>query len=145
MSWNDRFGKENRPTNEELLQFLGAAKLRWSTLVDTIETTYHVTPRLEYSTCSGQPGWNVKYKKGGKSLCTLYPMEDYFIVLVVVGTKEENEVQLAASAGVFCDEVRELYENTKFSAMGKWLMIQVKGQQEAEDVLKLIEIRMKTR
>jgi len=145
MSWNDRFGKENMPTNEELLQFLGEAKLRWSTLVETIETTYHVMPRLEYSTCSGQPGWNVKYKKGGKSLCTLYPMEDYFIVLVVVGTKEENEVQLAASAGVFCDEVRELYENTKFSAMGKWLMIQVKGQQEAEDVLKLIEIRMKTR
>ena len=145
MSWNDRFGKENMPTNEELLQFLGEAKLRWSTLVETIETTYNVTPRLEYSTCSGQPGWNVKYKKGGKSLCTLYPMEDYFIVLVVVGTREENEVQLAASAGVFCDEVRELYENTKFSAMGKWLMIQVKGQQEAEDVLKLIEIRMKTR
>ena len=45
MSWNDRFGKENMPTNEELLQFLGEAKLRWSTLVETIETTDHVMPR----------------------------------------------------------------------------------------------------
>ncbi|WP_423245054.1 DUF3788 family protein [Heliorestis acidaminivorans] len=26
---------------------------------------------MTYSKCSAQPGWNVKYKKSGKSLCTL--------------------------------------------------------------------------
>ncbi len=35
--------------------------------------------QLEYSKCSLKPGWNVKYKKSGKALCALYPMEDYFI------------------------------------------------------------------
>ncbi len=144
MNWNESFGKEHMPTNEEVLQFLGKAEPLWSWLVRTIETVYRVMPRLEHSTCSGQPGWNIKYKKSGKSLCTLYPMQDYFIALVVIGTKEENEVQLAARSGVFGNTVRELYENTRFSAMGKWLMIPVKEQEEAEDVLKLIEIRMKT-
>jgi hypothetical protein len=37
----------------------------------------------------------VKYQNSGKSLCTLYPMEGYFIALVVIGAKEEEEVEMA--------------------------------------------------
>jgi AraC family transcriptional regulator len=27
-------------------------------------------------------GWNVKYRKGGRALCSLYPKQGYFLALV---------------------------------------------------------------
>lgn len=32
-----------------------------------IEKTYQVRPKMTYSKCFAQPGWNVKYQKSGKS------------------------------------------------------------------------------
>lgn len=43
---------------------------------------YQVKPSLAYSKCTMQKGWNVKFKKSSKNLCTLYPKEGYFEVLV---------------------------------------------------------------
>jgi hypothetical protein len=80
--------------------------LIWDELVLYIEETYKAKQHLDYSKCSAQPGWNVKYKKSSKSLCTLYPMPNYFIALIVVGTKEEYEVELAMEAGVFSEYVK---------------------------------------
>ena len=59
----------------------------WNELCGYIEAAYGVQPSVEYSKCSGAPGWNVKYKKGGKALCTLYPGEGCFTALVAVGQK----------------------------------------------------------
>jgi hypothetical protein len=45
-----------------------------------------VKPKLSYSGCSmdggAWKGWNVKYKKSGKVLCSLYPKQGYFLALV---------------------------------------------------------------
>ena len=95
--------------------------------------------------CSAQPGWNIKYKKSGKSLCTLYPMPDHFIALVVVGTKQEDEVEIAVEAGIFTSYVKELYRKTAFSAMGRWMMIEVKHKEILNDIKVLIEIRVRSK
>ena len=57
-------------------------------LCTDMEEHYHIKPRVEFSRCSWEYGWNIKFKKSGKSLCTLYPRENYFTVLVVVGEKK---------------------------------------------------------
>lgn len=72
-------------------------------------------------------------------------MPNYFIVLVVVGAKEEHEVELAMEAGIFSEYVKELYQKTAFSAMGRWLMIEVKHKDILTDVKRLIEIRVRSR
>ncbi len=72
-------------------------------------------------------------------------MPGYFITLVVVGTKEENEVELAIEAGRFSTYVKELYQNTAFSAMGRWLMIEVKHKEILNDIKGSIEIRVKSK
>lgn len=76
----------------------------------------------------------MKYKKSSKSLCTLYPMAGYFIALVVVGLKEEEEVQIGIDAGLFTNDVKELYEKTAYSVMGRWLMIEVQGKAVLNDI-----------
>ncbi len=105
--------------------------------------TYQVRPKMTYSKCAAQPGWNVKYQKSGKSLCTLYPMKDFFIALVVVGAKEETEVGL--SLEMLTPYVAGLYRRTSFSCGGRWLMIEVKDKDVLDDVKSLINIRVKPR
>ncbi len=143
--WNELFGSDRIPTFEDIRAYIGEAMPVWDELVIYIEETYKAKQQLDYSKCSAQPGWNVKYKKSSKSLCTLYPMPNYFIALVVVGAKEEDEVELAMRAGVFSEYVKELYQKTAFSAMGRWLMIEVKHKDILKDIKALISIRLTSR
>ena len=79
MKWNEVFNTGHIPTYENIREYIGEGKLNWDELTDYIQEAYNVKPQMDYSSCSAQPGWNVKYKKSGKSLCTLYPMNGYFI------------------------------------------------------------------
>ncbi len=83
----------------------------------------------------------MKYQKSGKSLCTLYPMEGHFIALVVIGSKEETEVELALDT--LNSYTAGLYRKTSFSCGGRWLMIEVKDKSVLEDVKRLMAIRVK--
>jgi hypothetical protein len=143
MNWHEVFDEGRIPSAEDIRVFLGEAKTIWDDLIVYIEETYQVKPQTAYSGCTAQPGWNVKYRKSGKSLCTLYPMQNFFIALVVVGAKEEVEVEATIEAGEFTVYIKELYQKTPFSAMGRWLMIEVKDSEVLDDVKRLIEIRVK--
>jgi len=105
--------------------------------------SYGVQPSYDYSTCSGQPGWNVKYKKGGRALCTLYPMPGFFIALVTIGAKEETEAELLAPT--FTNHVQELMKTAARVMGARWLMIHVTDEQVLDDVKRLIRIRYKIR
>lgn len=143
MKWNELFNENLTPSSKDIKDFIGSAEANWNDLTEYIENTYQAKPKTEYSRCSLQPGWNVKYKKSGKSLCTLYPMQDYFISLVVIGPKEQDEAEAAMEAGVFSPYVVELYGKTSGSAMGSWLMIEVRERSILNDIKILMDMRVK--
>ena len=62
-----------------------------------VKSDYACSEKIEFSSCSWNFGWNVKFRKAGKSLCTIYPKEGYFTVLVVVGKKEREAVETVLS------------------------------------------------
>jgi hypothetical protein len=141
MKWSELFNIDQQPSYEDIKEFIGQGEPLWSELLSYIELKYKVQPKMSYSKCSAQPGWNVKYQKSSKSLCMLYPMEGYFIALVVIGSKEEPEAGLAL--GTFTPYVQNLYRNTSSSCGGRWLMIEVKDKSVLNDVKSLVEIRVK--
>lgn len=143
MEWNQLYNSLQAPDEEAIKEYIGEGAPLWLELKSYCEDTYQVRPAMSYSKCSAQPGWNVKYQKSGKSLCTLYPMEGYFIALVVVGAKEETETEAAMTLGIFTPNVQELYRKTTFSCGGRWLMIRVTDKAVLEDVKLLISIRVK--
>ncbi len=143
MNWNEIFDAEHIPSAEDIREYLGEATSIWDELTAYIEEAYQVKPQIAYSKCSAQPGWNVKYKKSNKSLCTLYHMEGYFIALVVVGAKEEEEVKIGMGAGLFTTYIKELYDKTAYSALGRWLMIEVKDKAALNDIKRLLTIRVR--
>ena len=139
MEWNNLFGSDIKPSEEEIADFINNDL--WEELNDFLQEGYDIEPTYSYSVCSGQPGWNVKYKKAGRALCTLYPMNGYFIVLVVIGAKEEVEAGLTAPS---CTKYIQDMLSSSVSIMGgRWLMINVTDENILDDVKKLIQIRRK--
>ncbi len=141
MEWNILYDPNNPPTLDDISKYVGSEL--WENLNAFLEGSYKIQPKFSYSRCSMQPGWNVKYKKSGKSLCTLYPMEGFFIALVVIGNKESFEAELMLPS--FSKYTQSLYHNTAFSAGGRWLMINVTEPAILEDVISLVQIRAKSK
>lgn len=142
MSWILQFPQDQEPGWQDVLATVGKSRALWESLTRHLQDTYNVLPNMQYSSCSAQPGWNVKYQKKGKALCTLYPAQDYFIALVVVGPKNEETVSSFVEQGLFSKYVCELYHSSRPMAMGRWLMIEVRESDVLQDVKTLISIRM---
>ena len=143
MEWNQLFDSAREPEIADITAYIGEGELLYTELRSYLESSYNVKPKASYSSCSAQPGWNIKYQKSGKSLCTIYPMEGFFIVLVVIGAKEAAEAEAGVTLGAFTPYLQELYQNTPFSIGGRWLMIRVTNPEILEDVKKLIALRVK--
>ncbi|HQL35613.1 MAG TPA: DUF3788 domain-containing protein [Bacillota bacterium] len=106
---------------------------------DFIQQIYKSFPRITYSVCSGRPGWNVKYQKSGKSICTLYPEKEGFVALVVV-TLDLIPV-IEALSGELTEETLQTIRSAKPFNGTKWLMLQVKNDLQLEDVKQLIVLK----
>ena len=82
----------------------------------------------------------MKYKKAGETLCTIYPRETYFTVMVVVGPKQKAPVE-----GILPEcsaELQDIYNRTREGNGQRWLMIDLENRgQLYRDTLRLLEIR----
>ncbi len=138
MNWTERYTRNDQPSLSDIAAFIGNPL--WGKLCTYLESSYGVSPRVEYSTCSGAPGWNVKYKKSGRALCTLYPDAGSFIALVTIGRKESTEADLLL--GTFSPYVQALYSGVKTYNGARWLMIHVTDEEILSDVRRLIALRV---
>ena len=81
MDWNAIYPGPEEPTAEQLSAYVSHPL--WEPLNRWICEAYSLSPIYSYSNCSMGRGWNVKYRSGGKALCTLYPASGAFVCLVV--------------------------------------------------------------
>lgn len=126
-----------KPSMEEITSYVQSPL--FEQFCNYVEAEYQSRPVLEYSKCSMQHGWNVKYKKAGRTLCTLYPMKGYYIALIVIGERERIETEFMLP---FCTEYfQQLYHKTKTGMGQKWLMIDMTDEAVLEDVKHCISIR----
>lgn len=139
MSWQEMYLQDNKPTIQQIGKYVNSPF--WNKLNDELAAAYSIEPQIEYSCCSMQKGWNVKYKKKGRSLCTLYPMDNNFTALVVIGKKEQMEAEFVITG---CGKyMRNLFDEIPYTNGAKWLMIEVKNKTALRDVENLIAVRAK--
>ncbi|AOY76109.1 DUF3788 domain-containing protein [Clostridium formicaceticum] len=128
------------PTYDEISAYMNkSARLLWQDMNSFIQLNYKSSPRISYSKCSGKPGWNIKYKKLGKSLCTLYPEKEGFVALVVI-TLELLPV-IEAMTKEFEPDVLGVIKAAKPFNGTLWLMIQVDKASILEDVKRLLFLK----
>ena len=97
----------------------------------------------DFPRCSGKPGWNVKYRKGSRGICTLYPDKGFFTCLVSIGSKAADKAELILTA---CTPyVRKLYAEAPPYNGSRWLMIEVTDSDILQDVKSLIDVRINTK
>lgn len=134
--------QEHCPTLEEMSAYVRNPV--FDEFCSEISGKYHIKEKMEFSKCSWEMGWNIKFRKSGKSLCTIYPRENYFTVLVVVGKKEKDPVEMFLPEG--SPAMREIYHQTREGNGQKWLMIDLEDCDNLyEDVIRLIDIRKESR
>lgn len=139
MKWTRLFPMDREPSVEELDQY--ADNPLWPELRQYLKAAYGAEPRTEYSRCGLEPGWNVKFKKGSKSLATVYFRPGYVTAMVSVSPKDEAKAEEVLLA---CTEyTRTLYRNTASSKMGRWLMMDLTSPEVLEDLKALLAIRAK--
>ena len=139
MEWSQRYTADQEPTFEAIDTFINNPL--WNDLNAYLQKAYATKPKIVYSGCSLQPGWNVKYHKSGKSLCTLYPMEGFFIALVVVGPKQMTEAELCMP--LCCAYTQALFVSTEIFMGSRWLMMHVTDADVEQDVRRLVGLRVK--
>ena len=143
MQWNELFDATREPSNSQIEEFVGTPL--WDSLDAYLRETYKVQPKASYSNCAMDQGiwrgWNVKYKKSGKALCTLYPKQGYFLALMSFGARELNEVELVMP---LCT----VYTQSLFAQAVPWyngnksLALEVTEEGILNDMKKLIAIRI---
>jgi len=139
MNWSDQYPKGCPPDLASISKFIESPL--WEELCQHLEGKYHVMPKVEHSICSSAPGWNLKYKKSGRALCTLYPAQGFYTCLVSIGSKEAMEAEVLL--GTCTEYLQNLYWSTKPFQGGRWLMIEVSSSDILEDVKELIALRVK--
>ena len=106
----------------------------------SMKAVYSCEPQMELSKCAWEYGWNMKFKKRGKTLCTLYAREQYFTLLIVVGKKEAPFLEaLLPHLDVALQEI--IHETAEGNGQ-RWLMIDVEDEGALyQDIWKLIALR----
>ena len=131
--------KTIRPTLEEIAAYVRNPVFRH--FCAQITERYGCRETIAYSACSMEPGWNVKFKRSGRSLCAIYPRESFFTVMVVVGRREKASVE--AILPDCTPQLRGIHSQTREVNGQRWLMIDLENRDQLyEDVFRLMDIRM---
>ncbi len=136
--WN-HYDQTQIPDSDIIREYIGSPL--WDKFYSEIIKLYKCKTIVEYSKCSFQSGWNMKFKKRGKSLCTAYPLEGGFNVMVVIGNNEA--VELSYMLPNFCSYTQHLFKETNPGNNSKWLMFEIKNENILNDVFDFIDLRYK--
>ncbi len=132
--------KEHEPTAEEMASLIGEqAKEAWLEIRRFLEDRYELAPETIFF--GAKYGWTVRYRKGGKTLCSLFPEKGGFIVLIVLGRKEAEKA--LAIRDELSSKIQKLLGNTEQLHDGRWLWIRLFTTSDTDDVKKLLQVKRK--
>lgn len=111
----------------------------WPRFLTAMEERYQLRPEASYSRCSMLEGWNFKYRKAGRALCTVYPMAGFFSALICLGSKEaEAAEQLMPTLS---PATQKIHADSKPANGSRWLLLEVTAPEILDDLLDLIALR----
>jgi hypothetical protein len=129
--------KDQEPTMQDVSAIAGAKLPLWEDLVAFISENYQIEGVFRYYGKSY--GWQLWFQRSRKTLVSLYPQQDGFVVQIVLGPTLVD----AASQLSLGTNVRRTLEGAQQYPEGKWLFIEVSSKEDIEDVKKLLLLKRK--
>lgn len=131
--------EEHRPTAKELAAALGSKHALWEQLTQSIANNYLIPGEWNFG--GKNYGWNVWYRKGGKTLTTLYPQKNYFVAQIVLGKDQVTQaltLKFGKNVGTVLRKTPQLHD-------GRWLFVKVKIARDVRDIQQLLAIKRRPR
>ena len=133
---------EKVPSEEELKQLMGEQLYKaWYVINNFVKDHYDMDILWNPGGKTGL--YELKYRKSGKTFCTLYPREKGLCVLIIFGMLEREKFD--NSRGDFSGDICSFYDNTHQYHDGKWLFIDVTNATVVEDIKRMLLIKKKAK
>lgn len=129
---------ERIPTAEEMSALLGGSLFAlWQSITAAIDEKYEMDRLWD----KGYREWiyEYKYRRGGKTLVTLYAKEQTIGLQIIFGKDERAKVE--ANRGALSPAVLRAYDEAHVYHDGKWVMFFPKDDSMLEDLLKLMALK----
>ncbi len=128
------------PSRDELLLHLGSTAMQtWNALCDFIDQNYEMEALWDNGGKYGE--YVVRFKKSGKTLCTLYVRDRHFGCWIIFGKNEREKFENEKS--IFTTETQNIYDATAVYHDGKWVMLEVSDEHLMDDIQKMLLIKKK--
>jgi hypothetical protein len=129
---------KHQPTLDEIRSALGSCFPLWKRLTSFIEKSYQIEG--VWSTWGpAKTGWNLRYRRKGKSLTALHPQQERILVQIVLG-KAQAERALQLELG---EKISKMLKKAPQLQDGRWLFISVTNESDAKDLEKLLLAKMR--
>ena len=127
---------------EQTVPTIGSAGETWTSLRAMLAERYpDLAPGIDYG--GARYGWQVRYRKGGRLLVSLFPEQDGFTSLVELGRAEDAKAE--AILDRLSPAMQRLLGGTAQLHDGRWLWIRWPEDGTVEDVRELIQLRRRPR
>ncbi len=119
--------KYERLLNKELIPNINQIKqtiekevlLFWNDIWNYIIDAYEINPELVFY--GKKYGWCYRFRKSSKTLCTIFPENGSFTILITLGKKEIDKLDLQNLS----EYTKNIFNNTPLLHDGRWLWIRV--------------------
>ena len=131
---------ENIPSQLAMTALLGPSLFEvWQELCLTIDEKYD----MERLWATGGKNWTYeyKYRRGGKTLCSLYAKDNCIGFMIIFG--KDERIKFEKIRDTLSDAVCRQYDEAKAYHDGKWVMFEPTDTAEFDDYIKMLAIKRK--
>lgn len=128
------------PDENDMIALIGQSLYDvWQKLCAAIDEKYD----MDRIWNSGGKAWTYeyKYRRGGKTLCSLYARENRMGFMVILGKDERAKFEAARNN--YSELVQKIYDETKTYHDGKWLMFEPIDTSLFGDFVQILAIKRK--
>ena len=129
--------KECPPTEAEILAALGPALNSWNELSRWMHETLLAQQDLKYM-YGKKYGWALRFQISSALLSALYPAEGGFVAQVILNRAALDQVSLLRLG----KGAKRAIDQAHLYAEGKWLFIDVASKRDADDVKRLLKLKI---
>lgn len=131
---------EKIPSQSTMTDLLGQPLFEvWQKLCEVIDENYE----MERLWNAGGKNWiyEYKYRRGGKTLCSLYAKDNRIGFMIIFGKNEREKLEEIRDT--LSDAVCRRYDEAKTYRDGKWVMFEPTDTSEFDDYMKLLAVKRK--
>ena len=131
---------EKIPSQSTMTDLLGQPLFEvWQKLCVVIDEKYE----MERLWNAGGKNWiyEYKYRRGGKTLCSLYAKDNRIGFMIIFGKNEREKLEEIRDT--LSDAVCRRYDEAKTYRDGKWVMFEPTDTSEFYDYMKLLAVKRK--